>query len=99
MTVTGPYMHDGSIATLSGAIDHYASGGRSIKTGPDHGVGATNPFKSVFVKGFRLSAREKADPIAFLESLTDHAFLANPAHADPAAPDGPAASTFLKPTP
>ena len=99
VAVTGPYMHDGSIATLSGAIDHYASGGRSIKTGPDRGVGATNPFKSVFVKGFRLAAREKADLIAFLDSLTDHAFLTNPAHADPAAPDGPAASTFLKPTP
>ena len=36
---------------------------------------------------------------AFLESLTDHAFLSNPAHADPAAQDGPAASALKKPKP
>lgn len=99
VAVSAPYMHDGSIGTLSGVIDHYAAGGRSIRAGPERGVGAANPYKSGFVKGFRLSARDKADLIAFLESLTDHAFLANPAHADPAAQDGPAARTFGKPRP
>lgn len=99
VAVTAPYMHDGSIATLSGVIDHYAAGGRSIKTGPDRGVGATNPHKSMFVKGFRLAAGEKAALIAFLESLTDHTFPANPAHADPATQDGPAASTARTPKP
>ena len=85
VAVSAPYMHDGSVANLSGVIDHYAAGGRSIEAGPERGVGAANPYKSGFVKGFRLPARDKADLIAFLESLTDHAFLANPAHADPAA--------------
>jgi len=99
VAVSAPYMHDGSIVTLSGVIDHYAAGGRSIKAGPERGVGAANPYKSSFVKGFRLSAREKADLIAFLESLTDHAFLANPAHADPAAQEGPAARIFGKTRP
>ncbi len=94
VAVTAPYMHDGSIGTLSGVIDHYAAGGRTLKGGPDRGVGANNPYKSGFVKGFRISGGEKADLIAFLESLTDHAFLANPAHSDPFAQDGPAAQAF-----
>ncbi len=99
VAVSAPYMHGGSIATLSGVIDHYAAGGRRIEAGPERGVGAANPYKSGFVKGFRLSVRDKANLIAFLESLTDHAFLANPAHADPAAQDGPAARAFGKPRP
>ena len=99
VAVSAPYMHDGSIATLVEVIDHYAAGGRSIRAGPERGVGAANPYKSGFVKGFRLTAHDKADLIAFLESLTDHAFLANPAHADPAAQDGPAMRTSGKPRP
>ena len=94
VAVTAPYMHDGSIATLSGVIDHYAAGGRTLSDGPDRGVGAKSPYKSGFVKGFRISRRDKSDLIAFLESLTDHAFLANPAYTDPFAKDGPAAQAF-----
>ena len=30
IAVTAPYMHDGSVATLEDAIDHYAAGGRTI---------------------------------------------------------------------
>jgi cytochrome c peroxidase len=29
VAVTAPYMHDGSIATLSEVLDHYAAGGRT----------------------------------------------------------------------
>ena len=83
VAVTAPYMHDGSIGSLGEVIDHYAAGGRTIRTGPQRGVGAKNPHKSMFIAGFRLSSREKADLIAFLESLTDRTFLENPAHADP----------------
>jgi putative AlgH/UPF0301 family transcriptional regulator len=78
------YMHDGSIATLPEVLDHYRAGGRRITTGPHPGDGSRNPHKSMFVTGFALSERDKRDLIAFLESLTDHAFLTNPAHADPA---------------
>ena len=31
--VTFPYMHDGTVATLSDVIDHYAAGGRTITSG------------------------------------------------------------------
>jgi cytochrome c peroxidase len=83
IAVTAPYMHDGSVATLSEAIDHYAAGGRTIPSGPLAGDGSKNPYKSEFVTGFLLSEQEKLDLLAFLESLTDTAFLTNPEHADP----------------
>jgi cytochrome c peroxidase len=83
IAVTGPYMHDGSIATLSEVIDHYARGGRLIGSGPRAGDGALSPVKHGFVKGFTLSAQEKADLIAFLESLTDSTLLTSPRFADP----------------
>lgn len=34
IAVTAPYMHDGSVATLEEAIEHYAAGGRTISQGP-----------------------------------------------------------------
>lgn len=75
VAVSGPYMHDGSVATLQDVIAIYMAGGR--------GEGINNPFKSPFVHGFELTPAEQKDLIAFLESLTDEAFLTNPAFADP----------------
>ena len=83
IAVTAPYMHDGSIATLSEVLDHYAAGGRTIADAPNAGVGRDNPFKSSFIRGFALTDAERVDVIAFLESLTDEAFLAEPAFSDP----------------
>jgi len=80
---TAPYMHDGSIASLAAVVDHYAAGGREIKTGPYTGLGAENKHKSGFVKGFELNPQEKADLLAFLNSLTDESFLNNPDFSDP----------------
>lgn len=64
--LTAPYMHDGSIATLSEVVDHYASGG------------SEHPNKSPFVSGFQLSPDEKQDLLNFIESLTDPVFTSNP---------------------
>lgn len=83
VAVTGPYMHDGSIATLDGVIDHYAAGGRTISSGPNAGVGRTNPLKSSFVPGFTLTSEERADLIAFLNALTDEQFLRDQRLANP----------------
>lgn len=83
VALTAPYMHDGTIDTLDGVLDHYAAGGRTIASGPHAGVGRDNPLKSSFVPGFDMSPEEKADHIAFLQSLTDEAFLKNPAYSDP----------------
>jgi hypothetical protein len=83
IAVTAPYMHDGSIATLEEALDHYAAGGRTIRNGGYKGIGSANPNKSAFVKGFKLTAREKRDVIAFLRSLTDEKFLTDARFSDP----------------
>jgi len=83
VAVTAPYMHDGSIATLEEVLDHYAAGGRTIAEGPHAGVGRDNPLKSSFVPGFEMTPGERADIIAFLNSLTDDRFLTNPAYSDP----------------
>lgn len=83
IALTAPYMHDGSIATLEEAIEHYEAGGRTISEGPYAGVGSQNPLKSSFLKGFSLTVSEKQDLIAFLQSLTDETFITNPALSDP----------------
>ncbi|MBK9271640.1 MAG: c-type cytochrome [Saprospiraceae bacterium] len=64
--VTEPFMHDGSLPTLAAVVDHYNSGGKS------------HSHKSALVKPLGLTAQEKADLVAFLESLTDEKFISNP---------------------
>jgi cytochrome c peroxidase len=64
--LTAPYMHDGSIATLEEVIDHYDRGGRGDPT--------TDPQ----IGPLSLSSEEKADLLAFLRSLTDPDFVADP---------------------
>ena len=73
IALTPPYMHDGSIKTLGEVIDHYSKGGRA------RNVARTDQF----VKPFEISAQEKADIIAFLESLTDQKFITDPKLSDP----------------
>jgi hypothetical protein len=80
-------LHDGSIRTREEVIDHYASGGRTIREGEYKGVGSTSPLRSAFVKGFTLTAQEKRDLIAFLRSLTDETFLRNPRYSNPWLPE------------
>jgi cytochrome c peroxidase len=83
IAVTAPYMHDGSVPTLEAVLDHYAEGGRTLAGGPYAGVGAKNPHKSEFVAGFVLTAAERGDVVAFLESLTDEELLTDPRFGDP----------------
>ena len=63
--VTGPYMHDGSLATLYDVIEHYNRGGK------DH------INKDQKIKPLDLTENEKSDLLAFLHSLTDQNFLNN----------------------
>lgn len=73
VALTPPYMHDGSIPTLSDVLDHYSKGGRA------HNAAMTDPL----LKAFAITAQERADVIAFLESLTDEELLNDPAFSDP----------------
>lgn len=58
VTLTAPYMHDGSMVSLSEVLDFYAGGGISNE-GLDPGL-----------QPFAMSAREKRDLLAFLAALT-----------------------------
>jgi cytochrome c peroxidase len=58
VALTAPYMHDGSLATLSDVIEHYDKGGRP------------NPFLDPDIRSLHLSAQNKRDLVTFLESLT-----------------------------
>jgi len=75
VALTAPYRHDGSVADLAGVIREYEAGGR--------GPGAASRFKDSRVRGFELSEGERADLVAFLESLTDATFVADPRFSDP----------------
>jgi cytochrome c peroxidase len=71
VAVTAPYMHDGSLATLDDVLDHYQE--------PPAGAS-----RSELIPEFTLTDAERADLLAFFDSLTDHAFLSDPRFADPA---------------
>lgn len=80
---TAPYMHDGSLATLDDVIDHYEAGGRLIASGKTAGDGRANPYKNLFVKGFKLTPEERQELIAFLMTLTDESFVTDPRFSNP----------------
>ncbi len=54
---TAPYMHDGSVKTLKEVVDFYAGGGNS------------NPYLDKDIRVIKLSAQERQDLVAFLQSL------------------------------
>lgn len=83
IALTAPYMHDGSIETLSDVIDHYAAGGRTLERGRWSGNGYTNANKSPLITGFELSATDRSALLAFLDSLTDASLQNNRRFADP----------------
>ncbi|MBL9107012.1 MAG: di-heme enzyme [Myxococcales bacterium] len=83
IALTAPYMHDGSIATLAEVVEHYAAGGREIEDGPFAGDGRRNPNKSALIHELDLTADEKADLVAFLESLTDVTLTTDPRFGPP----------------
>ena len=56
---TAPYMHDGSLATIEDVVQHYEKGG------------VARPTRSKDLpKGLKLTGQERADLIAFLQSLS-----------------------------
>ncbi len=81
--VSGPYLSDGTGATLEDVIDIFDAGGRVLVDGPNPGDGRANPFKSPLVRPLNLSPDQKADLVAFLKSLTDEGFLENPRLSNP----------------
>lgn len=66
ITLTAPYMHDGSIATLEEVIEHYVKGGLN------------HPNKDPRIRPLQLTDEDKSDLMAFFGSLTDSTFIHNP---------------------
>lgn len=60
VSLTGPYMHNGSMATLEQVVEFYNRGGNF-----------SNAEKDPDIEPLGLTAREKAGLVAFLKSLTD----------------------------
>jgi cytochrome c peroxidase len=83
ITLTAPYMHDGSAATLDDVFDHYSAAGRKIAAGPNAGDGSKNPNKDPLIHGFTLSDRDRVDLAAFLGALTDEDLIHDPRFANP----------------
>ncbi len=83
VALTAPYMHDGSLPTLEAVIDHYAAGGRTIRSGLHSGDGRESPLKDPRISGFVLTPEERRDLLAFLDSLSDPGFIQDPRFSDP----------------
>ena len=83
IALTAPYMHDGSIATLEEVLEHYAAGGRTLRSGPYAGIGHDNTNKDPLIGGFKLSGQERSDLVEFLKSLTDEEVLHDRRFANP----------------
>ena len=73
---TAPYMHDGRLSTLLEVVEHCNSGVDSMAPNLD-------PDMHVYSEGLNLTAQQKFDLVAFMESFTDEAFLSNPAFSAP----------------
>lgn len=61
---TFPYMHDGRFSTLDKVLDHYATG-----------VFASPTLDPLLQTGIQLSAQERTDLLAFLNTLNDEEFV------------------------
>jgi cytochrome c peroxidase len=77
VALTAPYMHDGRFQTLQQVLDHY-----------DHGVVESTTLDPLLRRpdgtlGLPLSAQQRADLQAFLQTLTDSSLLGNPQLAPP----------------
>lgn len=82
---TAPYMHDGRFATLPQVLAHYA---HSVQPSPTLDPLLRQPGGRL---GIALSARQQADIVAFLRTLTDNEFLTDRRLAPPRAqPTDPA---------
>jgi cytochrome c peroxidase len=80
IALTAPYMHDGRFNTLEEVLEHYNS---HIKASATLSPFIRNNSNELHGKTLMLTMEEKKDIIAFLNMLTDSAFVSNPQFSDP----------------
>jgi cytochrome c peroxidase len=75
--LTGPYMHDGRFATLAEVVDFYD---RGVRNGP-----ALDPRlrQGAEPRRLNLAAADRAALVAFMMTLTDNLFIADPRFGNP----------------
>ncbi len=91
VALTGPYMHDGRMATLEQVIDHYSDHIESSET-----LSPTLKDTSNMPVRLRLTKQEKNDLLAFLHMLTDSTFIADKRFSDPFGSTSVNVSTSIK---
>lgn len=64
VSLTAPYMHDGSLETLRGVVIHYNNGGVKVEGN------RINPWLSKQLRPLNLTEQQMEDLVAFLMSLT-----------------------------
>lgn len=78
LTLTFPYMHDGSFETIEDVIDHYSEGIQMNPALHPNLIDASgNPLAMNFTD------TEKEELLAFLKTFDDEEFLTNPIYSDP----------------
>lgn len=83
LAYTKPYMHDGSVISLTDVVDIFAAGGRNVQSGPFVGDGRTNPHKSELIQPIELSATQRADLVEMLLALSDDGLVTDPRLSSP----------------
>lgn len=78
IAVTAPYMHDGRLATLADVVDHYR---RGVQPHPNLDPRLRLPGGAP--RNVALTDVEARALVAFMETLTDDALLADPWFSDP----------------
>jgi cytochrome c peroxidase len=76
IAVTPPYMHDGRFATLEEVLNHYNHGVKNSST-------VDKLMQYNISPGLQLTEQDKADIIAFLNTLTDESYLVNKDYSSP----------------
>ncbi len=66
LAYTAPYMHDGRLNTLNDVLDHYATGIHQSPT-----------LDPQLQNGIQLTAQQRSDLLAFLNTLNDESFIAD----------------------
>lgn len=77
VAISGPYMHDGRFATLLDVVNHYSEG---IQNHPNLDFDLKDGQRAVKMN---FTETEKADLVAFLETLTDETLMKDKRFSDP----------------
>lgn len=83
LAFTGPYLHDGSEASLLNILRFYQRGGRLINEGINKGDGKNNIHKSSRINGYSITEKQQMYLLQFLYSLSDSSFITNKNYQNP----------------